>query len=248
MTPLGDIVAEADRILVAAHAAPVPLRLIGGLAVNRQVGGRSPGALLRSYQDIDLATPKGSGRAVSQLMTGLGYEPDQEFNTLQGTRRMVFYDEANQRKADLFVGAFELCHTIPITDRIEADPDTIPLAELLLTKLQVVDLNEKDLRDLVALLLAVPIGHGDDGEINGDRIAVLLAGDWGLWRTTRMNLERVREGVEQYDLEPSERESVRARCDELWTRIEQQPKTRGWSLRNRIGDRKRWYEVPEEIG
>jgi hypothetical protein len=246
MTPLPDIVAEADRVLAAARTAGVPLRLIGGLAVDRQVGAGSPAALRRFYEDVDLATPKGTGRAVAELMTGIGYEPDTEFNTLQGTRRMIFYDVPNQRKVDLFVGAFELCHTIPVTDRIDADPDTIPAAELLLTKLQVVELNEKDLRDLVALLAGLPIGHGDRHEINGDRIASLLSGDWGLWRTTRMNLDRIREGVGQYDLEPAARERVLSRCDELWARIEQEPKSRGWSLRNRIGDRKRWYETPEE--
>lgn len=246
MTPLADIAAEADRILAAARAAPVPLRLLGGLAIRRQAGDRTPAALRRSYEDIDLATPKGGGPAVSQLMMALGYEADKEFNTLQRSRRMAFYDLANQRKADVFVGTFELCHTIAITDHIDADPDTIPLAELLLTKLQVVELNEKDLRDLIALLLAIPIGSGDDREIDGDRIAALLAGDWGLWRTTQINLERIREGVAGYDLEPAESERVRARCDELWARIEREPKTRGWSLRNRIGDRKRWYETPEE--
>jgi hypothetical protein len=248
MTPLPDIVAEADRILVAARTAGVPLRLLGGLAINRQVGADSPAALRRSFQDVDLATPKGNGRAVAELMNGIGYEPDTEFNTLQGTRRMVFYDLQNQRKVDLFVGVFELCHTIAITDRIDADPDTIPPAELLLTKLQVVELNEKDLRDLVALLVSLPVGHGDAHEINGDRVASLLAGDWGLWRTTRMNLDRIREGVDQYELEAGTRGRVRARCDELWARIEQEPKSRGWSLRNRVGDRKRWYETPEETG
>jgi hypothetical protein len=248
MTPLPDIVAEAERILVAARSAGVPLRLIGGLAVNRQVGADSPAALRRAYEDVDLATPKGNGRGVAELMTGIGYEPDTEFNTLQGTRRMLFYDVPNQRKVDLFVGVFELCHTIAITERIDADPDTIPPAELLLTKLQVVELNEKDLRDLVALLVSLPVGRGDAHEINGDRVASLLAGDWGLWRTTRMNLDRIREGVDQYHLEPAARERVLARCDELWARIEQEPKSRGWSLRNRIGDRKRWYETPEETG
>jgi hypothetical protein len=244
--PLPDIVSEADRILVAAHVTQAPLRLIGGLAINRQIGDELQTALRRPYRDIDLATPKGHGRDVAQMMTEIGYEPDAEFNTLQGTRRLLFYDQEQQRKVDVFVGAFEMCHTIPITGRIEADPDTIPLAELLLTKLQVVELNEKDVRDLIALLLHFPIGRHDDHEINGDFIASLLARDWGLWRTTRMNLERIRDGVAKYDLAPTERERVRTRCDELWARIEQEPKSRSWSLRDRIGDRKRWYQTPEE--
>jgi hypothetical protein len=180
-------------------------------------------------------------------MTGLGYEPAKEFNALNGSKRLLFYDVPNERQVDVFVGSFEMCHAIPITDRIALETETIPLAELLLTKLQVVQLNEKDLRDIVALIHHHQVGESDDDTINSAFIASLTAQDWGLWRTVKMNLERIHGGVAGLGLSPDEQRDVLAKADALWERIEQEPKSRGWKMRDRIGDRKRWYEQPDEV-
>ncbi len=244
--PLADIVAEAERVMDGAKARDVPLRLIGGLAVQLHTPAMHP-ALARSYGDIDTATVKGEGGAVTELLTGLGYEPARQFNALQGASRLLFYDRANARKLDVFVGGFELNHSIPITARIDVEARTIPLAELLLTKLQVVEFTEKDVRDTVALLLDHEVGDHDRETINADLIATLTARDWGLWRTTQLNLERLREGVATLALEPADRQLVLDRIDSLWERIEREPKSRRWRLRARVGDRKRWYEVPDEV-
>ncbi|HEY2601271.1 MAG TPA: hypothetical protein VGI67_06920 [Thermoleophilaceae bacterium] len=245
-SPLADIVAEADRVLDAAEAQGVMLRLIGGLAVHAQAQPM-PAALARTYGDIDAATVKGQNRPVSDLLTGLGYEPAQQFNALNGATRMLFHDRANDRKLDVFIDGFELNHSIPITARIDAEQRTIPLAELLLTKLQVVEFTDKDMRDTVALLVRHEVGAGDGGTINGDVIAGLTAEDWGLWRTTELNLERLRESVGTLGLDDADRRLVLQRIDSLWERIEQEPKSRGWRIRARIGDRKRWYQVPDEV-
>jgi hypothetical protein len=246
VTPLADISAEAERVLGAARAANVPVRLLGGLAVERKTDAAVPASLRRASADIDLATPKGRGQDTSALLVSQGYAADAQFNALQGHRRLLFYDDVNARKVDVFVDTFELCHSIPITRRIDADPDTIPLAELLLTKLQVVELNRKDLQDILALLLSSPLtDHGSGIEL--PIIADLLASDWGLWRTTQLTLDRVRDGIHELELNQAQRQRVLAACDALWDAIEAAPKSRQWKLRNRIGDRKRWYEVPEEV-
>jgi hypothetical protein len=244
--PLADIVAEAQRVVDSATARGVPLRLIGGLAVQLHTPAMRP-ALARSYGDIDTATVKGQSGAVTELLTALGYDPARQFNALQGASRLLFQDRANARKLDVFVDGFELNHSIPITARIDVEPRTIPLAELLLTKLQVVEFTEKDMRDAVALLLDHEVGDHDRETINSDLIATLLARDWGLWRTTQLNLERIREGVATLAIEPADRQLVLDRIDSLWQRVEREPKSRRWRLRARVGDRKRWYEVPDEV-
>jgi hypothetical protein len=244
--PLADIVAESARLLDAAHTEGVPIRLIGGLAIHMHTD-EIPQSLQRSYDDIDIATPKGASRGVGEFFAKLGYEPAREFNALQGDRRLLFYDRANERKLDVFVGSFEMCHTIPITERIELDDRTIPLAELLLTKLQVVELNDKDLRDIATLLNGHEVS-GDDGEaINGDFIASLTADDWGLWRTVKLNLDRVHEQIGSMSLDADAQARIVERADALWQRIEREPKSRKWRVRDRVGDRKRWYEVPDEV-
>ncbi|HEY1594892.1 MAG TPA: hypothetical protein VGF74_05835 [Thermoleophilaceae bacterium] len=244
--PLADIVAEAERILAAAEGQGVVLRLIGGLAVHMRAHPM-PAALARSYGDIDTATVKGQNRPVTDLLTGLGYEAAQQFNALHGASRMLFHDRPNDRKLDVFVDGFELNHAIPITARIDAEQRTIPLAELLLTKLQVVEFTDKDMRDTLALLVRHDVGPSDGETINGDVVAALTAEDWGLWRTTELNLERLREGLGTVGLDEPEQQLVLARIDALWERIEAEPKSKRWRMRARVGDRKRWYQVPDEV-
>jgi hypothetical protein len=120
----------------------------------------------------------------------------------------------------------------------------VPLAELLLTKLQIVELNEKDLVDVVVLLHEHEIAEDDSG-VNGARVATLCAADWGLWRTITANLDAVRSHLDRYDVDA---ERVADRVGRLQERIEREQKSRGWRLRAKIGDRKRWYELPEEVG
>jgi hypothetical protein len=243
--PYADIVAEAERLLDAARSNDVPVRLIGGLAVyfHRH---ETPPPLRRSYDDIDVATTKGASRSAAGLFSSLGYEPSKEFNALNGNRRLLFFDPRNERKLDVFVETFELCHTIPITARFALEERTIPLAELLLTKLQVVELTAKDLCDIATLLHGHPVNGHDGDAINGDFIAKLTADDWGLWRTIKLNVERLHDQIGTLSLDAEASERILERATELWERIEREPKSRGWRLRDRVGDRKRWYAIPDE--
>ena len=246
-TPLAQIVEEARRLTSAAVEQDIPIRLLGGLAVRLRVEGTFHSSLSREYKDIDFVTLKDRGKAATQFFEDMGYEPDRPFNSFGGGTRLLFHDPSHERQIDVFVGAFRMCHEIPVGDRLTVDPVTLPLAELLLTKLQVVSLNEKDLRDIVAILYHHQVSDHDGDTVNAERVAQLCGQDWGLWRTCSMNFDRVRDGLDLYELPAGERDTIQARLDWLWGRIDTEPKTRGWRLRDRIGDRKRWYEEPDEV-
>lgn len=241
-----DVLAEGRRLVAAGGEAGVPLKLLGGVAVRLHAEEDVPPALRRECPDIDVATAKGLTHPADRLLRGLGYEPHVAFNALHGRERMLFYDGEHGRKLDVFVGSFRMCHAVPFSGRLDADPLAIPLAELLLTKLQVVELNEKDVRDMLALLCAHPVGERDEETINGGRIAQLCAADWGLWRTVTWNLERIGRALREYALPAGDAERIGERVGALAGRIEREPKSRAWKLRDRIGVRKRWYELPEE--
>jgi hypothetical protein len=241
------IVDEARRIVAHGAGAGVPVRLCGGLAVRLHADPLHP-AFHREYKDIDLVTPRGRGGEVAGVLEALGYGPDAEFNALNGHRRLRYGDARTGREIDVFVGEFAMCHRIPVSERIDADPTTVPLAELLLTKLQIVELNARDATDAVALLHHHAVADHDDDALNAPRVAELCAGDWGLWRTVTANLERVAAATDDLALDAAQRDRVRARIAELHARIEAEPKSRGWRLRARVGERKRWYELPEEVG
>jgi hypothetical protein len=173
----------------------------------------------------------------------MGYEPHVGFNAMNGKERLLFYDNPNGRQVDVFVSSFRMCHEIPLEKRLPVDDDTVPLAELLLTKLQIIELNEKDVRDTVALLLEHEVTD-DDAGVNASHVAELCADDWGLWRTISHNLATLRDRLDAYDVD---REAVSSRVSAILDRIEAAPKSRSWRMRAKIGERKRWYELPEEV-
>lgn len=245
---IANIVDEALRVYGAAQEQQVPVRLMGGIAVQLHSATALPESLVRTPKDIDIAVPRKSGEAAGELLERLGYEPNKRFNMMNRGRRALFYDMDNERQLDVFVGGFEMCHTIPITDRIDVEPITLPLAELMLTKLQIVELNEKDQRDILALLFEHEVGESDAGTINAEYIAKLCANEWGLWRTAKLNVERSREALKVHDLDPTDRDRIAERLQSLWRRVDDEPKGTRFKMRDRIGDRKRWYEEPDEVG
>ena len=247
MTPiLPSIVDEGQRLIELAHSRGTTLALLGGVAV-RLLADEIPPALDRDYKDLDFAVPKGGGRDAGNLLTESGYEPEVSFNAMNGNERLLFHDLEHGRQVDVFVGSFRMCHVIPLTERLSAEHRTVPLAELMLTKLQIVELNEKDVRDTLLLFHTHGVADDDRDTLNAGRIAELCAGDWGLWRTITANLERCRELIGSYELPDADRARISERIGAVLDRIEAAPKSRGWKLRARIGERKRWYELPEEV-
>ncbi|MDE3131957.1 MAG: nucleotidyltransferase family protein [Acidobacteriota bacterium] len=247
MSPiLPDLVDEGERLLALAHDQDATFALLGGVAV-RLHAPEVPDALDRPYKDLDFAVPKGRSGVAGKLLADAGYEPEVVFNAMNSKERLLFHDTVNGRQVDVFVGAFRMCHEIPLSDRLKPRERTVPLAELLLTKLQIVQLNEKDIRDTVLLLHGHEVADHDDEAVNGARVAELCAADWGLWRTITRNLERCAVEVDQYALAEDRRSQIRDRLTQLLHRIEAAPKSRAWKLRDRIGERKRWYDLPEEV-
>lgn len=229
----------------AAAREEVPLRLLGGVAVALLCPSARRPPLAREYADIDLASLGSRRGEVVGLLEGLGYEGHREFNTLHGHRRLFFWDERNRRQVDVFLDEANLCHRIPLKKRVEVVPLTLSLADLTVLKLQVVETNEKDYLDLCAIFADHELSDDDSG-VNATYIAELAASDWGLWRTLGMVAER----TEKFALELPGFEAatvVTEHLRRLRQALDSVPKTRGWKLRSRIGERKRWYELPEEV-
>jgi hypothetical protein len=239
-----DIRDEALRVTSTATASGLSLRVIGGLAVSLRCPSAAVPPLRRDYADIDLAGRASERRATTDILTSAGYIADQQFNALHGARRLFFWDDINQRQLDVFLDTFEMCHTIEFRSRLNLDPVTLPLADLLLMKLQIFETNEKDLMDIVALFSDHDLTD-DEAGINIAYIGERAASDWGLWRTTTEVAGRARDYARGLNALGSA-SHVCAQIDSYIASLEERPKTRAWKVRARIGERKRWYELPDE--
>ncbi len=242
--------AEVRRIVGAARDGGVVLRLLGSLAFQvhcPQFGGLQA-EMGRAYTDIDFASYNRQAKRVSELLAGLGYLENREIFVVTEGMRAIFENGASRMHVDVFYEKLDFCHVIPWNGRLEADDPTIPLAEMLLEKMQIVKINEKDVIDTIMLLLEHSLGDTDRETINMDRVAALCAGDWGLWRTTSMNLEKVRQLAAGYpQLNSAHKERVADQVQAIVERLEAEPKSVAWRLRARVGDRVKWYKDVDEV-
>jgi hypothetical protein len=240
---------EARRILDEAKQRGIILRLFGGVAVKYHCPSATHRSLQRSYPDLDFFGKGKQGRDIRRLFTDLGYEPNQRFNALHGATRLIFEDATNHRVVDIFLDVFRMCHTLHLGDRLALDDYTIPISDLLLTKLQVVEINEKDIRDLIAILkdhdVVDQIASGNKEVIDASYVSSLCADDWGLCKTISLTLRKLLTFLSKYELEPEAQRILKSRINKLLHAIETLPKSFKWKLRDKVGEKKRWYDLPE---
>ena len=260
---LQDPLAEALRIVDLADQRGLLVRLMGGMAIRAHAPDW-PARTRRVEVDLDFATRARDRGAFYQLLEAEGYTADKRHNALFGSKQAYFVDAARSRPVDVLVDTLEMCHRFSFGDRLAASSPTLPLAELLLSKLQVVKINRKDVLDALVLLAEHPLGPNDGapdsrhglGTINVPKILSYTSNDWGWWRTVTGNLDTL-EGYLATELTPEDldlnngRELLfdpAAQIAGLRTAIDEAPKSTRWKLRARIGERQTWYQDPEEMG
>lgn len=186
-------------------------------------------------------------RDIKKLFAELGYVPRERFNALQGDKRLIFNDIENGRRVDIFLETFEMCHRFDFKNRLTIDNPTIPLADLLATKLQVVEITEREYRDVMALVRDHEVGDSDKPEIiNGSYLTGLCSDDWGIYKTFTINITNVLNALPKYSLESESADIVQKRLEDIQNRIENAPKSVRWRLRAKVGEKVQWYELPEQ--
>ena len=246
----GDPLPEALGLAEQAASAGVGLKLLGGLAVRVLTPDLPP--RLRAGQDMDFACLSKGRKATVSFLEDSGYVPDKRFNALNGDRQMYFTAPSG-RPVDVMVDRLSMCHVLDFRPAFGSLPHTLDAADLLLSKLQIVELNEKDARDILQLLAGLPVGEQTGGSgpvIGASRFGQVLSGDWGWWRTVTGNLAKL-PGIAADKPElvapaaPHDPLTQAARLTEIAHAV---PKSMKWKMRANIGDRVRWYELPEEVG
>ncbi len=244
-TPRKDPVSEGERIAKAASDRTITLRIAGGVGVALRCPSARIAPLARQYADVDLVGLSKDRVVIEQLFVDLGYQPDTSFNALHGARRLFFWDNTNERQLDVFLDSVEMCHKLALADRLTVDDVTLPIADLLLMKLQIIETNEKDMLDIIALFVDQELAEDDSG-INMRHIEQLTGSDWGLWRTITMVAEKTDHFSKSVDGLPY-RSVAHARVTNFLQRLQESEKSRRWRMRARIGEKLRWYELPEEV-
>jgi hypothetical protein len=245
---LHDIRDEAKRLAEAAVTLGLSARLIGGLAIWLRCPSVRTGPYARSYDDMDFAISAAASTKFKALLMTQGYLPDQFFNGLHGATRLYYGEPAGRWSIDVVIDELVMSHKLDLRGRLDGAAPTITLDDLLLTKLQVWEINRKDLGDTLCLLADHALSE-DDADVDAislARVRSVLGRDWGFCHTVERNAQKVAALWSQEPL-PGATHDVAAQIVTLQQAIEDAPKSRAWKLRSRVGERIRWYETPEEV-
>jgi hypothetical protein len=187
-------------------------------------------------------------REVERLFKELGYSEDRRIKSVPGLRRSIFFHSNQPWHSDVFYDVLEFSHEIDLRGRLEIDYPTISLVDLLLEKMQIARINEKDIIDTLMLLREHEVGDASDRHIRTDHLARCCKADWGLWKTVTTNLDKVDQLADKYDvLGAEDRRIIRERLRGLREGIDRQAASLRWKLRGAIGERVQWYRDVDEV-
>ncbi len=239
---------EGPRLVALAQEADLPLRLFGGVAIWLRCSEQSRTVLGREYGDLDFVAHSSSSRRLRELLERENYLPERTFNATHGASRLLYNAPDGEFHIDVFLDRFEMSHKLDVGRRLEMEPLCLPAAELLLAKLQVAQINRKDLTDATMLLIDhEPTGSDGPGRLNIHEVSRTCARDWGLFTTVSDNLVALERILPELALVDDQLATVSDRAKRVRDAMEAQPKNTAWKVRARVGRRVRWYEVPEEV-
>jgi hypothetical protein len=240
-----ELAAQARRLIDLATEQGLVLRLLGGLAI--QLLTPELPARTRTGQDLDFGSVRSSRKGLTALLEQQGYVGDRNFNALYGDKQLYFTHGETGLAVDVMVDRIHMCHTVEFADRATELPYTLSPTDLFLSKLQIVELNDKDVDDILRLLVHFPLSEADDA-LDLRVISELVGDDWGWFKTISLNLDRISATLAdgpRAAFVGGAHDPVAA-VQTLRTTLADAPKSRRWRLRDRVGERKRWYDVPEE--
>ena len=227
---------EARRLIDEAGEHEMVLRAIGSVAIQLHCAPSSQamGRIARVPKDIDLVARKKDRAKLASFFEGQGYKTDRDMLVAMEGTRYLFRNPESDIDVDVWIDELNLCHKIDVRRRMGGGP-TLPIEDLLLSKLQIVDLTPSDFGDLDCMLDTHEVAeHSSDPEIiDLSYVCGILGSDWGFWKTATDNLSK---------LKPHLGPLAAERVEVLLQVIEATPKTTGWKLRSLVGEKKQWWQ------
>lgn len=268
---------EAQEIVEKAKQKGLTLRVLGGLSIAihcqehkefaEGLGRIGTGVMEgQEYSDVDYVSYRNQREKIKELFDKIGYVKRRATLSSAASERQIYYHPKGWFYVDVFFDKLLVAnHPIDFRGRLELDYPTVSVTDMLLEKIQMWEaFSIKDLKDCLLLLKAHEIGEkSEKGSIDALYIAKILAQDWGFWYTATTNLKNLRKFIAELDrlgseaginlerVEKKDREQIANRIEAILERINREPKSFGWRMREKIGTKKKWYnpvERPETVG
>jgi hypothetical protein len=235
---------ESKLILRRAREKGVVLRLIGGLAVRQHCVDLS--FCEREHEDIDFVGLSHQSSTIIDTIEEFGYQEDTSFTMTSGGTHLLFKKPDSDADVDVFLDKLQMEHEIDLRERLNIEENTISVSDLLVCKLIIENLNEKDYHDIIAIVKDNPLSHEDTPHtINIDYIAALCSQNWGLSQDLLTSISSCLDFMKTYHFEEAVSQEIRRKFGEIREAIEDHPKSFRWTLRSHLGKRLAWRSEVE---
>lgn len=248
-----EIEAEAVALVHEAGERGLTLRVVGstGVRIHCDAAASTMERVHRPAKDIDVVVRGGERTAIRRMLEERGYEVDRDVLVAMEGTRFAFRHPRTRVDLDVFVDRLEFCHTIELAERFARHGTTIPIEDLLLQKLQIVEITPGDVADAAVMLATHPVveENASPEQIDAGYVAGVLARDWGFHHTATDNLRGIRRDVESGAIRGLDREAAAVVLDRTFTLlglVDAAPKSRAWRLRARLGERVQWWDDVSE--
>ena len=242
-----EFIDNAVKIVEEARKRDIVLRIIGAIALKLHCP-KHKYIITRELSDIDLVGYSKQKSKHEKLLAELGFQKRPQSLVTAYSARDIYFDPEGGLIVDIFLDELRMCHTVNFRGRLELDYPTISLADILLSKMQIVELTEKDVHDMFILLREHDIGDNEYETINCNYITDILSKDWGFYHTVTTNLKKVKNLLSEYkELTEEDRNDISAKIDKILDAIEKKPKSFRWKARAKIGTAKKWYRDIELV-
>nr|MDO8078517.1 hypothetical protein [Candidatus Freyarchaeota archaeon] len=251
---------EGKRLVDLANERKLTIRLLGGVAIRlhtKNVEGfaKKLGRLGveggQEFTDLDFMAYKKQRDKIKEFLTSIGYIKRVTTISSAVSERQIYYHPKGWFHVDVFYDKLKMNHDIDFRKRLEIDYPTISVTDMLLEKMQIVKIAEKDIKDTCVLIRAHEVGEKEEECINAKYIAQLLSNDWGFWYTVTTNLKGVKELAPDYGVEGQDLKDITSKIDKILEYIDAEKKGMKWKSRSIVGSKKAWYrpvETTETVG
>ena len=246
-----EFVDEALDLVRAAESQGIQLRILGSIAYRIQCPNNLHlfDDMSRVLTDVDFGAMKVQNQKIREFMIARNYQPDEGVYVASEGSRHIYEHPDTKLNVDVFADELYFCHRIPFKGRLELDTPTLSTTDLLLETMQIVEINLKDFKDTLVLLLEHPLGSAKDSNkhIDVDYLCAIMSRDWGFYHTFTTNLRQVLNHISQFSaITDAEAETIRAKVGDLLQALADTPKTMTWKLRAKVGTKMRWYQEVTE--
>lgn len=243
-TSLQSLLDVAVSVINTLAARRIVARLFGGLSIEVIAPWKDIFGIDRPVKDIDIIVPRSSMITAMDVLSIDGWKMNGRNQRINSGILVCAIDNTSGTRLDMYADPVILNQTLYFGQRLRILEKTLTPVDLLISKLQIVNITDRDLDDICALAGGCQVAAVDSpSTLNAERLKIICSNSWALQYTSIGNLDAAeRRAGTHRDIQEERLARILQNVSLLRNICTDCPKSWTWRLRAKIGPLLPWYE------